>query len=160
MSYAKALVLGLVAGMRSMTAPAIVSHELAANGETLPPGSPVGFLAQPGTATTLQVLAAAEIAADKTPWIPARTAPPGLIGRVVSGALVGTALGSRPGYRPEIGGLVGAAAAVVSTYAAYHLRKRLAEELHVPDVVLAVAEDGLAVGLGTAAMRSGAEPHE
>ena len=148
MSYWKAIGMGVVAGMRSMAAPALVSERLAnAGGEPLR-DSPLHFLAEPGVAAGLKTLATVEMVADKTPWIPNRTSPPALAGRILAGALVGAALCSRKDYQPEVGALLGAAGAVASTYAMFHLRRDLGEPLNIPDVVLAVAEDFAVCNLG------------
>lgn len=141
MSYWKAIGMGAVAGMRCMAAAALVSERLAnARGEPLQ-DSPLHFLANPGVAAGLKALAAGEMVADKTPWIPDRTSPPALGGRILVGALVGAALCSRKDYRPEVGALLGVAGAVASTYGMYHLRRDLGKELNIPDPLLAVGED-------------------
>ena len=82
--------LGLIAGMRSMAAPALLSRHLAgrsARGR----GAAMRLLASRRTASVLTVLAAGEMVADKTPAIPDRTDPPALLGRIVMGALSGAA---------------------------------------------------------------------
>jgi uncharacterized membrane protein len=48
-----------------------------------------------------------------------------------------------------LGALFGAAGAVAGTYVAYELRRRIVKNLHVPDRLVAVAEDVLAIGSGT-----------
>lgn len=162
MSYLKALGLGIVAGMRSMTPPALIAHELRRTGSRELDESPLRFLTTAQAAEVTRILAAGEIMADKTPWIPDRISPPGLVGRGVSGALAGAALCSGDGNEePVVGAVVGAAAALASAFAAYHLRKRLGEA-GIPDPVLAAAEDVLAVGGGLLILRaetSGAAPH-
>ncbi len=93
----------------------------------------------------LIVLAAGEMAADKSPWIPARHDPPALAGRVISGALAGRQVAGARGAR------VGAAAAAATTYASERARQLLGQRLGVPDPVLALAEDALVLGTATAA---------
>ena len=44
--------------------------------------------------------------------------------------------------------VAGALGAVAVTYGAYHLRKATGEKWHIPDTVLALAEDGLVAGTG------------
>lgn len=152
MSYLKALGLGIVAGMRSMTPPALLAHELHRTGSRNLDGTPLQFLATPQAAAVTPILAVSEIIADKTPWIPDRISPPGLIARSVSGALVGAALCSGDEDQPLVGAVLGSVSALAAAFAAYHLRKRLGEE-GIPDPVLAVLEDALAVGGGLLILR-------
>ena len=154
MSYLKAIGMGVVAGMRSMTAPALVSHELNRTHSRELDDTPLAFLATPAAETVTRFLAQGERAADKTPWIPDRISPLGLTARGVSGALAGAALCSGDGYLPEAGAAMGAVGALVSAFAMYHLRKRLGEALRVPDPLLGALEDAVAVGGGLLILRA------
>ncbi len=143
--YGGAAVMGAVAGLRSMTAPAVVSQ--LARG--LPIGSrSMGFLNSAVSMRTTVALAVGELIADKLPFLPSRTKPPSLILRAISGALSGAAVCSAKKKSVVSGIVIGAAAAIGATYGAYELRKRAAKRLHVPDPVIAIAEDALAVGTG------------
>jgi uncharacterized membrane protein len=93
----------------------------------------------------LLAAAAGEMAGDKTPWIPPRSDPAALAGRVISGALAGRLVGGTRGAR------VGAATAAASTYASERARALLGERLAIPDPVLGVAEDALVLGVASAA---------
>lgn len=93
----------------------------------------------------LLVAAAGEMAADKTPWVPPRSAPSALAGRVISGALAGRLVGGTRGAQ------LGAATAAASTYPSERARALLGQRLGVPDPVLGVAEDALVVGVAAAA---------
>lgn len=144
--YTGAAVMGAVAGLRSMTAPATVS-QLARRG--LPIGSrSLGFLNSVVSMRATIALAVGELIADKLPFLPSRTKPPSLIVRAVSGALCGAAVCSAKKKSVFAGILIGAAAAIGASYGAYELRKHAGKALHVPDPVIAVAEDALAVGTG------------
>jgi uncharacterized membrane protein len=92
----------------------------------------------------LLVAGAGEMAADKSPWIPARSAPAALAGRVISGTLAGRQLAGGRGAR------VGAATAAATTYASERVRELLGQRLALPDPVLAVAEDALVLSVATA----------
>jgi uncharacterized membrane protein len=92
----------------------------------------------------LLLAAAGEMAADKTPWVPPRSAAPALTGRVISGALAGRLLGAARGAR------LGAAVAAASTYPSERARALLGGRLGVPDPLLGIAEDALVVGVATA----------
>jgi uncharacterized membrane protein len=93
----------------------------------------------------LLAAAAGEMAGDKTPWIPPRSDPAALAGRVISGALAGRLVGGARGAR------LGAATAAAGTYASERARALLGQRLGVADPLLGVAEDALAIGVATAA---------
>ena len=91
------------------------------------------------------LLAIGELIADKLPTIPKRTAPAPLMGRLVTGALCGACLCAAMGKSLVAGALLGAMGGAVGAFAGYEIRKRL--DLHIKDVVVAVCEDVIAVGL-------------
>lgn len=144
--YAGAAVIGAVAGLRSMTAPALISHltRSALDGER----SKLDFLNSMVSMRTTLVLAVGELIADKLPFVPARTQAPSLIVRAVSGGLSGAALCSARKRSWFAGALIGAGAAVGAAFAAYELRKRAGKHFNLPDPVIAVIEDGIAAGTG------------
>ena len=90
---------------------------------------------------------AAELAADKLPMIPPRTAPLPLLGRVAAAAAAGA----------TVGGTRGAVAAAVvggaATYGAKAARVAIVRRSGVPDPVVAVAEDAIALGIGVLGAR-------
>jgi uncharacterized membrane protein/uncharacterized protein (UPF0548 family) len=137
---------GVLAGMRSMSAPALLSYHLAQRPSEAPHGHP-RRIASPLVATAFGVLAAGEIIADKMPWMPARIAPPLLMGNVVSGALTGAVVAA-PNQKLSVGrAVLGATAAVVSSVAFYSLRRFVTRRMGVSPTVASLAEDVLAVGL-------------
>lgn len=146
--YAGAALIGTVAGMRSMTAPAIASRIAGAAGLEVDKTG-VDFLQNPVIPRVMSVLAFGELIADKLPFIPSRTRTFPLIVRGISGAVSGAALCSSKKRSPLLGALLGAAGAIAGTYAAYEVRRRIVKSAHVPDAVVAVAEDVLAIGAGT-----------
>src|ERR1700694_4265600 len=88
-----AFLIGVVVGLRSMTAPAAVSWA-ARLGWLHLENTWLAFLGFAATPYILSVLAIGELIADKLPKTPSRKSPPGFIGRVVTGALSGAALGA------------------------------------------------------------------
>ncbi len=128
--YTGAAVVGAVAGMRSMSSPAIVSR--------------LGLLNHPVVAKSTAAIAIAEVIADKLPFLPKRTNAPSLIWRTISGALSGAAICSSKKRSVLAGAMLGAAAAVGATYGAYELRRWAGRKFELPDPVIAVAEDVLA----------------
>lgn len=130
-AYARSLALGFVCGLRSMLGPALVAD-----------------LAPPPVRLLFRLLSAGEVIADKLPGIPSRIAPGPLAGRLVSGMAVGGVVCHAAGKSPLVGGLLGGAAALAGSYGGYYGRKALGTRLHLPDPVVALAEDALAAGLG------------
>jgi hypothetical protein len=79
----------------------------------------------------------------------ARIAPPSLVGRMLSGAAVGSALGRGRAGR---GAAVGAASAAASAFASYGLRR--AANRRLPNSLTGLLEDALVIGAGAALARS------
>lgn len=151
---------GLLAGMRSMGAPALVSNYVAQNRKEELQNTAVSFLESNGVATLLQLLAAGEVIADKLPFVPARTTTASLVWRGVSGAVVGATVGAVTRRQIAVTALLGSAAALGGAYAAYHSRRYAKEQWGLPDALLGVIEDGIVagVGIGLARVTSRAAP--
>ncbi len=145
--YTGAAVMGAAAGMRSMAAPAIMSH-FAQSGWVPGGHSPLNFLERPGTAKTMAVLAIGEMIADKLPFMPKRTQAPAVMARAVTGGLSGAAVCSSKKRSVLAGALIGAAAAVGATYAAYNVRKWADKQFQLPDPLVAIIEDAVVAGCG------------
>ena len=142
-----------LAGMRSMSAPAFLSHYLSRQPHAGLDGSPLRFLQKPITATALKLMAAGEIVADKLPNTPDRIALPVLTGRLLSGGLVGAAwYKSRHGSALG-GGLLGATVAFAATIVSFALRTGISEKSGVPIALVGVGEDALVLGGGAALLR-------
>lgn len=144
----QAALLGAIAGMRSMSAPLILSTywQQLPHPPTLP--FPFALLTTPQVNTALKAAAVGEIGMDKTPVVPARTEPMPLLGRIGMGAGLGAALYLANEDSPVVGGAVGALTALFSTFIMYYLRRFAGETLHIPDTVTALAEDALVVSGG------------
>ncbi len=151
-TYAGATVAGAVAGLRSMTAPALISR-LVQSGR-LPMASSVSTIFQHMSSTKISTaLAVGELIADKLPFIPSRISTGPLIGRAITGGLSGAAIANSRRRSPLLGAMLGAAAALGAAYAAYQLRKKITTDWHIPDTLVALAEDAIAVGVGYSALR-------
>jgi uncharacterized membrane protein len=123
-----ALGLGIVAGLRTLTAPAAV------------------FLARGGwPAIVLGIAALGEFVGDLLPATPARTSPGPFAARIVSGGLVGWLFCAQHGVGFVPGVAAGAIGAVAGTYGG--LRGRLAAISAVGPVPAALIEDAIAIGL-------------
>ncbi len=145
--YTDAAVMGAVAGMRSMSAPAVVS-QLSDSGLIPEEGSPMAWLHDPRVTKALKVLATGELIADKLPFIPSRTKAGPLAARALTGGISGAAVCSAARRPWWAGALIGAGAAVGASFGAYKLRKWITEERHVPNVVVGVVEDAIVAGCG------------
>jgi uncharacterized membrane protein len=141
-----AFLIGIIAGLRALTAPTVVSW--AAGLGWLPlEGTPLHFLASPVTRWILTVLALGEIVNDKMPKTPSRKAPPSFIIRILLGAFAGAAIGVS--QHMLVGGLVaGAVGAVVGTLGGYEFRVRLVKATGGRDLPIALLEDAIAVICG------------
>ena len=144
----KAIQIGVIAGMRTMTAPALVSYKLANTTPNPLAGSKLHVLTSPVTTAVLTVLAAGELIADKLPGTPSRVEQPQVWGRIGSGALSAAALTEADGESASAGAVLGALGAVAGSFAFFHLRRWLTHEKGLPDMWVALAEDALTVGAG------------
>ena len=141
-AYVLAFLIGAIAGLRALTAPAAVSWA-ARLGWLHVENTWLAFLGFAATPYIVTVLAVGELVNDKLPKTPSRKAPPGFIARIVTGALSGAALGA--GVAGWIGGLVaGALGAVAGMLGGYELRARLAKAAG-KDLPVALLEDGVAI---------------
>ncbi len=141
-----ALLIGVVAGLRSLTAPAVVAWAafLAWFNMNHTWASWVGNII---TVIVLSVLAVGELVNDKLPKTPPRTAPPVFAIRIIMGAFAGALIGTVWGYK--WGGLgAGAAGAVLGTLGGYQARKALVGATGGKDLPIALLEDVVAVGGG------------
>ncbi len=142
---ALAFLIGVLGGLRALTPPAVTAW--AARLGWLKLHSPLAWLGSLPAVILFTVLALAELVSDKLPKTPSRTAPPGLIARIVLGGLCGGAVclaGASQGLL--IGALVGAVGGIVGCFGGYQIRTRLVKALGSPDYVVAVVEDLIAIG--------------
>ena len=139
----KTLGLGVVAGMRSMSAPALLSRAAIRGDVGGLAGTYFAPLLSSKVSYVLYALAAGEMVADKSGWIPGRISPPALLGRAASGALVGAALFVSGEHRGISGAAVGTLATIAAAYASYYARSGAGEALGVPDQMLGHLEDGI-----------------
>jgi uncharacterized membrane protein len=142
-----AFVIGFIAGLRSMTAPAVVSWAAYFGWLDLS-GTPLSFLAWPATPYVASLLAIVELVVDKLPNTPSRKAPAGFAARIVLGTFSGCALAMGIGQPGLIGASLGCAGAVAGTLGGYEARTRLVRALNVPDIIVALLEDAIAIGVG------------
>jgi uncharacterized membrane protein len=142
-----ALLIGVVAGLRSLTAPAVVAWAAFIGWIDLH-GTWASWVANIITVIVLTVLAVGELVNDKLPKTPARTAAPIFAARIITGGFAGAVLGAWPHWTfTALGsGVIGA---VLGTLGAYQARKRLAA-VAGKDLPIALLEDAVAIAGGFA----------
>ena len=137
------LLIGIVAGLRAMTAPAAVSWAARLGAiNTAPTG--LAFLGWAYTPWILTLLALGELVTDQLPTTPSRTVPVQFAARLVTGGLSGAAVGAANGS--FVSGLVaGVVGAVIGTLGGRQFRGALAKAFG-NDHPAAFIEDAVAIG--------------
>jgi uncharacterized membrane protein len=144
-----ALVIGVVSGLRTFTAPAAVSW--AARLGWLPlHGTSLAFLGAAATPWVLTLLALGEWVGDQHPKTPSRTVPMQFGARLISGGFCGTAIGMAHGSA-VVGLVAGLVGAVIGTLGGRAARGALANSFG-SDRPAAFLEDGVAVALALLAI--------
>jgi uncharacterized membrane protein len=137
-----ALLIGIVAGLRTMTAPAAVAWAAYFGWFELG-GSWLAFMGHWITPWIFTALALAEFVTDQLPSTPSRTVPMQFGARILMGALTGATLGASGGML--VGGLLaGIAGAVIGTLGGAAVRRKLAASFGI-DRPASFLEDAVAV---------------
>jgi uncharacterized membrane protein len=140
--YLLALLIGVIAGLRAMTAPAAVSWG-AWLGWLPVAGSWASFMSHWIAVAIFTLLAIGELITDQLPSTPSRKVPMQFGGRIVMGAFCGAVVGATAGM--TAGGLVaGAIGAVIGTLGGADLRARMAAAFG-KDPPAALIEDAVAI---------------
>lgn len=142
MAFTLSLLIGIVAGLRALTAPAAVSWAARLGWLDLSQ-TPLAFLGYTFTPWILTALALGELVNDKRPTTPSRKLPAPFAARIFSGGLCGAAIGAATSAL-VIGGLAGIAGAVIGTLGGYVFRARLAAAFG-RDRPAALTEDAVAI---------------
>lgn len=135
-----------MAGLRSLTAPAVVAWGAHLGWLNLQ-GSPLAFMGSTVAVAIFSVLAIGELIADKLPMMSKRTAPAPLMARIITGGLCGACLYAAARLSLVPGALLGGIGGVIGAFLGYDIRRRLVNSLHIKDFAVAVCEDLLAIGL-------------
>jgi uncharacterized membrane protein len=138
-----ALLFGVVAGLRTFTAPAVTSWAVHLGHLDLD-ASWLAFLGDARVRWVLTAFALFELVVDQLPNTASRTVPWQFAGRLITGTLSGAAVGTSAGHALW-GALAGLVGAVVGTLGGVQVRTRIARALH-NDHVAAVFEDAVAIG--------------
>ena len=101
-----------------------------------------------GTLTAVVIfsaLALFELINDKRPTTAARTAPSGLVARVVLGAFGGTCVAAALNAGLAVGLALGIVGALVGTFGGYRSRTGLVKALGTRDLYIALLEDAVTI---------------
>ena len=140
--YLLALLIGIIAGLRAMCAPAAVAWATYLGRLDLS-GTWFAFLGNDWVRWILTALALVELVTDQLPSTPSRTVPVQFGARILTGAISGAAVGAAGGS--WVGGLLaGAVGAVVGTLGGRVFRAKLAAAFG-RDRPAAFIEDAVAI---------------
>jgi len=142
MIYLLATLIGVVAGLRALMAPTVVSWAAARGGLDLS-AHWFAFLGYRWTPWLLSVAAIGELVNDKLPATPSRKVPPQFGVRILSGALSGAALAASSGNW-ALGAVFGTVGAVIGTLGGARVRGALATAFG-RDLPAALTEDAVAI---------------
>lgn len=141
--YLLAFLIGVIAGLRAMTAPAAIAWATYLGRLDLG-GTWFAFLGNVWARWILTALALVELVTDQLPSTPSRTVPVQFGARILTGGLSGAAIGAAGGA--WVGGLLaGVVGAVVGTLGGRAFRAKLAAAFG-SDRPAAFIEDAVAIG--------------
>jgi uncharacterized membrane protein len=143
--FAFAFAIGLTAGLRSLTPPALVAWAAYLSWLNLN-NSPLAFMGSIITVVIFSLLAVFELISDKLPSTSKRTAPAPLIARILMGGLSGACLCAGSNLSIIIGAILGALGGVIGAFAGYEIRRRLVSALQIKDSFIALLEDLITIG--------------
>ena len=138
--------IGLVAGLRSMTAPALTCW--AVHLGWLKPGPGLAWMGSRLAVGFFSLAALGELIADKLPSMGKRTAPGPLVARIVTGGLSGAAIGATAADATTVGAIAGGIGGIAGAFAGYYARASLVKSLDLRDFVVAPLEDAVAILAG------------
>ena len=136
------LLIGVVAGLRTMTAPAAAAFG-ARYGAIAVAGTPMAFMGDAWIPWIFGVLALGEFVADQLPSTPSRKVPAQFSARILTGALSGATLAA-PSGSVVFGVIAGIVGAVVGTFGGAAARARMAAAFG-KDRPAAIIEDMVAI---------------
>jgi uncharacterized membrane protein len=139
-TFAFALGIGFVAGLRAFSAPAVVAWAAQFGWLNLSTSS-LAFMGSIVTVVIFSLLALFELFGDLRPSTPKRTAPAPLVARILTGGLCGACLCAAGNQSLITGAILGAVGGVIGAFAGYEVRRRLVTALNIKDLFIAVVED-------------------
>lgn len=154
--YARAASAGIASGMRGMMAFTAIAYAARASTLDVGDGRLGWLLRSPAATAALSLAAAGELVVDKLPMTPDRLRPGPLSGRIVVGGVTGAIVSRGRGGSPLIGAVAGSLAALASSWVFGRGRARIGALTGIPDPIVAVGEDVLAIAV--AAIATAASP--
>ncbi len=142
MVYVLALLIGVIAGLRAMTAPAAIAWAAYLGWLNLS-GSWLAFMGTIWAVGIFTILALVELVTDQLPSTPSRKVPQQFGARLIMGALTGAAIGI-PSGGWIVGLIAGIIGAVIGTYGGAAIRGKLAASFG-KDPPAAFIEDAVAI---------------
>ena len=139
-----AFLIGFFTGLRSLTPTAVTAWATHSGWLKVP--NPLSWIGTTTAAIIFTLLALLELVTDKLPKTPSRTAPQGLLARILLGALSGACVASAGEEGIILGAILGIVGALAGTYGGYQGRTRLVKALGTPDFVIALLEDLVTIG--------------
>jgi uncharacterized membrane protein len=134
-----AFLIGFFGGLRSLTAPAATAWAVYLDWLKLE--RPLALIGSLPSVVIFTLLAVVELIADKLPQTQNRTAPPGLIARIVMGGLTGACIAAGGAH----GIVLGAVGGGVGCFLGYRARTGLVKAQAARDIYVALVEDLVAV---------------
>jgi uncharacterized membrane protein len=136
--------IGIVAGLRAMTAPAVVCWAAHLDWISLQ-GTHFSFMGTRIALIIFTIAAVGEIVNDKLPKTGPRTALPSVVTRIITGGLSAATLAVGAGGALWMSVLLGVIGVLVGTFGGYQVRTKTVKALHSPDFPIALLEDAIAV---------------
>ncbi|MEO8946032.1 MAG: DUF4126 family protein [Gemmatimonadaceae bacterium] len=147
--YISALILGFVAGMRTMMPVAILAITLCRRPELAPASNPVHWLTLRPVAILISLAALGELVVDKLPRTPNRIALGPFLGRLILGGFAGAALMQLGGISAWIGAACGTVGAIVGSLVMFYLRRVAGRTTGIRDPYIGAVEDVLAIAIAS-----------
>jgi uncharacterized membrane protein len=139
--------IGLVAGLRTFTAPAVTAWAAHLHWLNLT-SSHLAFMGSAWAVAIFSLGVAVESVVDQLPNTAARTTAPQLTGRIIMGSLTSACLGIAGSAAVWLAAVMGAIGSLIGAFGGYRARGGLVRALRAPDLAIAILEDLIAIGLG------------
>jgi uncharacterized membrane protein len=146
MNFVFAFGIGVTAGLRSLTPPAVVAWAAYLGWLSLN-NTPLAFMGSIIAVIIFSALALFELFADLQPSTPKRTAPVPLIARILMGGLCGSCICAAAHQSLIVGAILGAIGGIIGAFAGYQIRRKLVTALNIKDLFIALLEDLVTIGL-------------
>ena len=144
------VLIGFSSGLRTFTGIAVVAWAAHVDHIDLD-GTPFEFMISHTAVLILSLAALGEYVFDLLPFVPPRTAIPGLVGRFITGSVSAAILLAATRHDIALC-ILGGIVAIGGAFAGYQARTLLVKKLAVKDFLIAIPEDCVAIGLAVAAV--------